>query len=219
MRKHTRSATCRAWQAVAAAAIIALTAGCTTTSVPNASGVAAQTIDPGARGPVSGVGIESQDIISMTDQMMRDMLSSGDLVLKSPSPRVIIDSEYFANDSSQPINRNSITERLKVGLNRSAKGRLTFVGRNYAGMVEKERELKRSGVTDTGTAGLTRAQLGADYRLGGRITSLDSRSAKTGMAQRYTQIVFEMIDLESSQIVWTGLYEFARAAADDVVYR
>ncbi len=200
-------------------ATTALLAGCVTTSVPNASGVAPQTIAPGERGPVGGVGIEGSDIVSMTDQMMRDMLSSGDLVLKSASPRVIIDAELFVNESSQPINKNAITDRLRVNLNRSAKGRLTFVGRQYAAAVEKERALKRAGTTDVGTTGLTRATQGADYRLGGRITSIDSRSTRTGMTQRYTQITFEMIDLESGQIVWSGLYDMQRAAADDVIYR
>ena len=74
-------------------------------------------------------------------------------------------------------------------------------------------------LADVGTTGLTKAQLGADYRLGGRIASLDSRSAKTGMTQRYSQITFEMIDLESGAIAWSEMYEFARAGADDVVYR
>jgi hypothetical protein len=94
-----------------------------------------------------------------------------------------------------------------------------FIAREFADMVEKERELKRQGVTDTGTTGLTRAQAGADFRLGGRIVSVDSAQPRTGMIQRYNQITFEMIDLESGIIVWSGQYEFERAAADDVIYR
>jgi hypothetical protein len=50
------------------------------------------------------------------------------------------------------------------------------------------------------------------------MATLDSRDG-SGMIQRYTQITFEMIDLETGEIVWTGLYEMGRAAADDVVYR
>jgi hypothetical protein len=91
--------------------------------------------------------------------------------------------------------------------------------RRNLSMVAGERDLKRQGVTDVGTTGMTKAMLGADYRLSGVISTLDSRSAKTGIMQRYNQISFEMIDLESGQIVWSGLYEFARSAADDVVYR
>ena len=194
-------------------------AGCATTSVPNANGVAPTTLDPTVRGPVSGVGLEGSDIITMTDQMMRDMLGNQQLANAKTAPRVIIDAEFFQNDGAQPINRNAITDRLRVNLNRAAQGRMIFVGRQYAGMVQQERDLKRQGVTDTGTTGLTKAQAGADYRLGGRMATVDARNPTTGMVQRYTQVTFEMVDLENSTIVWSNLYELSRAAADSVVYR
>ncbi len=198
--------------------LAALASGCVT-APPNANGVAAMTIDPGTRGPVSGVGIENQDIVAMTDQMMRDMLASERLAARTPPPRVIVDAASFVNDSAQPINKNLITDRLRVALNRSSQGRLSFVSRQHARIVEEERALKRQGVTDVGTTGLTKAQMGADYRLGGRIASSEARSSKSGLVQRYNQITFEMIDLESGEIMWSGMYEFARSAADDVVYR
>lgn len=175
--------------------------------------------DPGVRGPVSGVGIEGHDIVAMTDQMMRDMLANYTLAGGEVSPRVIVDAEYFVNDSSQAINKNAITDRLRVNLNRAANGRMVFVGRAYADMVSHERDLKRQGVTDVGTTGLTAAQAGADYRLGGRISSLDARRSSDGAIQRFTQIVFEMIDLETGVIAWSGIYDFSRSARDDVIYR
>ncbi len=46
-----------------------------------------------------------------------------------------------------------------------------------------------------------------------------ARNATTGMIQRYTQVTFEMIDLENGTIVWSNLYELSRSAADSVVYR
>lgn len=196
-----------------------LLAGCVTTGVANESGAAPVAVDPTQRGPVTGVGIEGQDVVAMTDEMIRDMLANQRLAGAPKAPRVIIDAEFFANESTQPINKSLIVNRLRTGLNRAANGRISFVGNQYAGAVAQARELKRKGVTDMGTTGLTKAQLGADYRLGGTIASLDSRNAKTGMVQRYYQINFEMFDLETSEIVWSGLYEIARAAADDVIYR
>jgi hypothetical protein len=187
--------------------------------VDNTAGSPTVYIDPTTSGPIKGVGIESQDIIGMTDQMLRDMLSAPRLAGAATPPNVIIDSEYFHNESSSRLNKNSITDRLRIGLNRAAAGRMQFVGRHYADMVAKERDLKRQGVVDRGTQPGTRAQKGGDYRLGGRITSLDSRDPKTGMMQRYNQIIFEMVDLETSEIVWSGMYEFAKAAQDDIIYR
>lgn len=198
---------------------LALTSGCAASRLAHADGYAAVELDPKVKGPVSGVGIEGQDVVAMTDEMVRDMLATPVLAGRSRPPRVIVDGEYFSNDSSQALNKNAITDRLRVALNRSSQGRMTFVGRTYARMVQEERDLKRAGVTDVGTVGLTKAQAGGDFRLGGRISSLDSRSNRSGLVQRYNQIVFEMVDLETSEIVWSGMYEFARAAADDVVYR
>jgi PBP1b-binding outer membrane lipoprotein LpoB len=191
--------------------------GCVT--VPNSNGSPPRVVDPSVAGPVSGVGIESQDIVSMTDRMVRDMIGDPILAGRGTPPRIVVDSGYFRNSGMQAINRDLITNRLRVNLNRASQGRFMFVTRTNLEMVQQERDLKRTGVTDIGSTGLTRAIAGADYRLTGEISSLDQRNPKTGMVQRYNQITFEMVDLESGQIVWSGQYEFERAAADDVIYR
>lgn len=151
--------------------------------------------------------------------MMRDMLAQPRLANATAPPSVIIDAEYLTNESSSRINKNTITDRLRVNLNRAAQGRMQFVGRQYADMVQQERNLKRAGVVDNATLPPAKAQKGGDYRLGGRISSLDARDPRTGMIQQYNQIVFEMVDLESGQIVWSGIYEISKAAQDDVIYR
>ncbi len=168
---------------------------------------------------VAGVGVESQDVVSMTDQMMRDILATPQIAGREKAPRIVVDSAYFMNDSASRINKNAITDRLRVELNRSASGRMVFLGRHYGDMVAKERELKRDGGADAGTIRSTQAQAGADFRLGGRIVSMDAKSAKSGTVSRYHQITFELIDLELGNIAWSGLYEFKKEAQDDVVYR
>jgi hypothetical protein len=204
---------------VAAALVLGHVAADAKSRVINLSGRPAASFDVSRVGPVSGTGIEGHDVVSMTDQMMRDILSTPVLAGRGIAPQVIVDGEFFVNDSSQRINKRLITDRLRVELNRAAQGRMTFIGREFSAMVAAERELKREGVVDVATTGLTQAQAGADFRLGGRISSLDSRDPRTGMTQRYMQIVFEMVDLERGVLVWSGMYEFGRAAADDVVYR
>lgn len=198
---------------------LALMGACATGS-PGDAGRAATEVSLGSRGPVQGVGIGGGDIVSMTQRMARDMLVSPSVTGSSGAPpRVIIDAQYFRIEGSQPLNRNAITQRLLTELNRAAGGRLVFVGRRHAGMVAEERELKREGVTDAGSRKLIKVQLGADYRLAGTFSTLDQVQARTGLQQRYNQLVFELVDLESSEIVWTGIYEVERAATDDVVYR
>lgn len=188
-------------------------------SVDNSAGRKTAYRDVGSPGAVSGVGIESQDIVATTDKMMRDMMANATLAGAATPPRVILDAAYVSNESSQRINKNIIVDRLRVGLQQAAAGRMTFVSRENADMVEQERELKRAGYVDSATTGLTHAQAGADYRLAGRIGSLDGLDRRSGTAERYSQITFEMIDLETGTIVWSGIYEFKKAAQDDVVYR
>lgn len=194
-------------------------AGCQSTTIDNSAGRATTYEDTRSVGKVAGVGVESQDIVSVTDQMMRDILSNPVVSARSTPPRIIIDSEYFVNESSSRINKNMLTDRLRIQLTRAANGRLVFVGREYAGMIEKERELKRAGVVDGGTIRTTQATAGADYRMVGRISSLDALDQNTQQKSRYHQITFELLDLELGTVVWSGMYEFQKSSQDDVVYR
>jgi hypothetical protein len=170
-------------------------------------------------GDVRGVGTESQDIVSMADQMTRDMLTIPALLNAKTPPRVIVDAKYFRNESSEIIDKSLITDRIRVGLNRAASGRIMFIGREYADMISEERELKDTGTVDVGTTGRTRAQAGADYRLVGRIGTRDAVDTRTGMKSRFSQYVFELVDLEYGTIVWSNLYEFKKENQDSVVYR
>ena len=206
-----------AFVALAGAAMLA---GCATSNVDNSAGRKTVYQDVSTQSAtVAGVGVESQDVVSMTDKMIRDILANPQIAGRSTPARIIIDSAYFSNDSSSRLNKNAITDRLRVELNRAANGRLVFVARHYGDMVQNERDAKRSGQTDAGTIRSTKATAGGDFRLGGRITSMDAASTTSGNVARYHQITFELIDLEYGTIAWSGLYEFKKEARDDVIYR
>lgn len=177
-------------------------------------------LDPNGRGAISGIGVESRDIDAMADQVVRELMSRPDLVANGEPPRVVVDSEGFRNDSMQRIDRNMITDALRASLNRAADHRIRFISREAMQFVMRERELKRSGAADVGTRGLTRAVAGLDYQLIGKMTSLDTRDGKSGLMQRRTQVIFELVDLETGELPWTSQpYVILRAAGDDVVYR
>lgn len=198
----------------AAWAPMVLLAGALTACAPTVrefdGGRAVREIEVSQKGPVAGVGIEGSDIVRMTDAMMRDMLAEPVLGGRPVPPRVIVDAEHFVNDSMQALNRHAITNRLRVALNRSSQGRMVFIARHFDRMVAQESALRGNPARPRATA---------DYRLGGRIVSLDSRNQRTGEIQRYNQITFEMVDLAEETVVWSGIYEFQRAATDDIVYR
>lgn len=194
--------------------------GCTThtTRVNNSPARPTTYADIQTPSNVQGIGVESQDIVAMTDKMVRDMLSNRLIAGRPTAPYVIIDDKYFINESSSVINKRLITERLMINLNRAAQGRMLFVERAASDMVEHERKLKRTGVTTDGTLGRTAATAGADFRLAGKIISQDG-IAQSGMKSRYHMITFKMVDLETSIVAWSGMYEFKKESAEDVIYR
>lgn len=168
---------------------------------------------------VQGVGIESQDILAMTDYIMESIISEDRIINRRKAARVVLDSKYFINESSSRINKNLLTDRLRIQLNAKAADKLIFVGREYISMIEKERALKRTGTTDAGTIRTTGATAGADFRLTGRISSLDAVNSNTQLTSRYHQIIFELYDLELGTVAWNGIYEFKKTAQDNVIYR
>ncbi|MDO9566815.1 MAG: hypothetical protein Q7J15_08765 [Candidatus Desulfaltia sp.] len=196
--------------------------GCAT-APKHADGTTAHYVDPSQQSQVSGVGIESQDIINMTDKMMRDILVTPLFFHpKTPPkviPKVIIDAEYFKNESSTRINKNMITDRLRTGLNQAARGKMIFIGREYLNMMLKELQLKQLGVIKEGESTSEPKAYGGDFRLGGRISTLDSVDPKTGSFARYHQILFEMVDLNTGEIVWSGSYNFKKVGQEDIIYR
>lgn len=80
-------------KSLVAAAVLAGIQGCAPVQVDNVAGQATVYEDPTTSGRVQGVGIESQDVVAMTDQMMRDMLANRILAARDVPPRIIIDNE------------------------------------------------------------------------------------------------------------------------------
>lgn len=205
----------------ASAVVLALSFATAAPAAPKLKPQGSATVyrDPNSPSGVGGVGTESQDIISMSDAMLRDLLTVPQLMNRPTPPRIIIDGKYFRNESSEIIDKALITDRIRVGLSRAAQGRMMFIGREYAGAVAEERELKDAGAVDVATTGRTRAQAGADYRLVGRIGTRDAIDPRTGVTSRYSQYTFELLDMEYGELVWSNIYEFKKENAADVVYR
>ncbi len=201
---------------ITAVLLATILTGCGTTYSPAVSPVS---IDSTVTGPVAGIGIEGHHIIDMTREMIASMLNDADLSNQPVPPRIIVDGSEFQNLGTQRIDKDIIANRLRVHLNKAARGSLQFVGEHYSRSIEYQRAKKRDGSYDTGTLGLSKKRAGADFKLGGTIQTLTSRSAATGMNQRYNLITFELFDVERGMIVWNDAYEFSAASADDVIYR
>ena len=198
-----------------------LLSGCATVD-KNYSGSQAHYVDPGQKSAASGIGdigIASHDIIEMTDKMIEGILATPKFANPVKPPRIVIDAKYFKNESTTRIDKNLITDRLRIELNRATKGKMIFVGRENLKMMLDELSLKQSGVIEEGNTEAELKVLGVDYRLGGRISTRDSVDPKTGGFSRYHQIVFALIDLNTGEIVWNDLYDFKKTARENIIYR
>ena len=181
------------------------------TKVDNSPGAQNRYADAGTA-QVSGIiGIESQDIISMTDKMVKDMLQNPILNNSKEPAVVIVDEKYFENDSSQRLNKKLIVDRMRSNLFRAAKGRMRFIARHASNMFEHEQKLRQQKVISGGTA---KKQAGATYRLTGNFKDHIVNIAR-GQQSNYVQAVFEMVDLNTGELIWSNLYEFKKISAKE----
>ena len=200
--------------------VILLACGCESqVRIKGSRGAPTVMEDPKTRGVIAGVGIESQDIVAMADLMVRDILRTKEIVNYPQVPRIVIDSANLRNESSSIINKSLFTDILRGELVRAAAGRLEFLAREHAGMTEQEWMLEEAGVVSQGTQGETKQAYGYDYRLGGRIASLDMADPESGFVSRYHQMTFELVERGSGVIRWSMVHKIKKSAQDDITQR
>ena len=190
--------------------------GCaTTTGVQNPAGVAVTEMRPDERGFVAGTGIESQDLVTVTDKMARSILAIPQISRAQAKPFIVIDP--VVNDTRFPINKDLFTDRIRIALNKQAIDRVTFLARDRMKALERERELKRAGqVTASSDPNVVEFR-GADYFLTGKLGGLTTRTSQgTG---DYVQYSFQLINARTSEIVWEDSYEIKKQGLEDAAYR
>lgn len=188
-----------------------LVSGCQTTSVNNTKSQSATRYVAFDQAQSQGInGIESQDIVSMTDKMVRDMLSYPIFANSSPVAVVIVDDKYFVNDSTQRLNKKLIVDRLRTELFRAAKGRIRFIARHASDMFEQEQQIRTAGVV----GGTAQKQAEVSYRLTGSFKN-QAVNVGRGQVQNYVQTSFEMVDLNTGELVWTNIYEFKKSGVEE----
>src|SRR5687767_15629170 len=98
-----------------------LLAGCATTAgVQNPSGVPVTEMRPDERGFVAGTGVESQDLVTVTDKMARSILSIPQISRAQVPPSVVLDP--VVNNTRFPINKDIFLTRIRTQLNSKSMG-------------------------------------------------------------------------------------------------
>lgn len=198
-----------------AAGLVLGLGGCASQGVKNPSGVPVTQMGADERGFVAGTGIESQDLVNVTDRMVRSILGIPEIARAQTPPRVVLDP--VVNDTRFPLNKDIFTDRIRIELNRHATGRVRFLARDRMSTLERERELKQTGqVTASADPNVTEFR-GADYFLTGKLSGMTTRTS-AGTSD-YVLYSFQLIDARTSEIVWEDAEEIKKQGLEDAAYR
>jgi PBP1b-binding outer membrane lipoprotein LpoB len=194
----------------------AFLAGCATTAgVQNPSGVPVTEMRPDERGFVAGTGVESQDLVSVTDKMARSILTIPQIARAQVPPSIVLDP--VVNNTRFPINKDIFLTRIRTQLNSKAMGHVSFLDREMIKTLERERELKRTGQV-TASADPNVVEFGgADYFLTGKLDGMTTRTS-AGTSD-YVLYSFRLTDARTSRIVWEDVAEIKKQGLEDAAYR
>ncbi len=197
------------------ALVAVLLAGCATEGVRNPSGVPVTEMKADERGFVAGTGIESQDLVSVTDKMARSILAIPQVARAATPPYIVI--LPVVNETRFPINKDLFTDRIRLQLNSKAAGQMLFLARDRMAALEKERDLKRNGQVTASADPQVVEFRGADYFLTGKLQGMTGKT--TAGTSDYVLYSFQLIDARTSVTVWEDGAEIKKQGLEDAAYR
>lgn len=201
--------------AVAMAAPLILLAGCASSGVQSPRGVPVTQMKADERGFVAGTGVESQDLVAVTDKMARSILGVPEIANAQGVPRIVL--EPVKNETRFPFNKDIFLTRIRTELNTKARGKVRFLARENMAVLEKERALKQSGqVTSTSDPNVVEFK-GADFFLTGKLQGMTTKTSKG--TSDYVLYSFQLIDPRTSDIVWEDSAEIKKQGLEDASYR
>jgi PBP1b-binding outer membrane lipoprotein LpoB len=204
-----------ALRGVAAALLLGCFAGCASSGVQNPAGVPVTEMKADERGFVAGTGVESQDLVAVTDKMARSILGVPEIANAVAPPRILL--EPVLNETRFPINKQILLTRIRVQLNAKAMGKVRFLDRSMMKALNEEEDLRATGAVAT-TPGHPAGKLhGADYFLTGVLQSISTRTS-AGISD-YVLYAFRLTDARTSEIIWEDSAEIKKQGLEDAVYR
>src|SRR5947208_6876671 len=90
--------------------LVAMFAGCASSGVKNPSGVPVTEMKADERGFVAGTGVESQDLVAVTEKMARSILAVPEIAGASGPPSIVLNP--VVNETRFPINKDLFLTRV-----------------------------------------------------------------------------------------------------------
>jgi PBP1b-binding outer membrane lipoprotein LpoB len=189
--------------------------GCASQGVQNPSGVPVVEMKADERGFVAGTGVESQDLVAVTDKMARSILGIPQIARAQTAPRVVIDP--VINETRFTINKDIFLTRIRTQLNSKAAGQVIFLARERMATLQREQQLKQQGAVTASSDPNVVEFKGADYFLTGKLQGMSTRT--TAGVSDYILYSFQLIDARTSDIVWEDVAEIKKQGLEDAAYR
>ncbi|HTL51983.1 MAG TPA: hypothetical protein VL860_05325 [Planctomycetota bacterium] len=171
-----------------------------------------QRVDASADDAVEGTGIGSHDIHVCADQWTGKILKLVYQKQWEEAPTVIMFPAE--NRTTQQIDSQIITTKLQNELLNSADGKLRFIVRDNLDEVMAERDRKRQGVVSSGSK---KALKGYDYYI--KLKLMSSTARRGADESNYVLMSCQLIDAESTELIWSGEYEFKKVGQRGVQYQ
>lgn len=192
-----------------------LLAGCASSGVKNPSGVPTTEMRADEKGFVSGTGIESQDLVTVADKMARGLLGVDKIANAKGVPRIVL--LPVKNNTRFAIDKDIFLKEIRADLNEKAAGKMIFLARERMAELEKERQLKQSGQVTSSTDPNVNQFKGADFMLTGELSGLTTRMAEG--TSDYVLYTFQLLDPNTSDILWEGSHRIKKQGLEDAAYR
>jgi len=200
---------------LAPSVLAAIFTGCASSGVKNPSGIGVTEMRADEKGFVAGTGVESQDLVAVTDKMARSILDTPQVRNAHSPPVVVLDP--VMNETRFPINKDMFLTRIQVLLNSKCEKKVQFLARDRLAALERERDLKRSGQVTSGSDPNVVEFKGGDFLLTGKLQSLTTRNSR-GISD-YVLYSFELVDARTTAIVWQDFAEIKKQGLEDAAYR
>ena len=121
------------------------------------------------------------------------------------------------NETRFPINKDIFLERIMALLNEKSSGKVRFLARDRMAELERERELKQSGLVTSNTDPHVNQFKGADFMLTGKLMGTTTRTSQG--TSDYVLYSFTLIDPNTSDIVCQKSHEIKKQGLEDAAYR
>ena len=161
---------------------------------------------------LGGTGIESTDVLTASRKMAISILEVPEIMNAKGTPRVAL--LPVKNNTRFIINKDIFTQKIRIELNKNATGKVRFLARDRMDDILKEREAKRKNLV---TASKEGDLYGVDFYLTGELTGLSK--AVSNNRSDYILMAFQLIDAETSDIIWEDSYEIKRVGESGAVYQ